>query len=113
MKYVLTLDVAKGENMIILDSNYGEVLIEPFEFKHNELNINHTSKHKNKHYDTPNRCLSNNRIELYYILLALTFFYISSRLIGSTNFPMVRLRKLSTTFVSLNCFLMTIHLFLF
>lgn len=40
MKYVLALDVAKGKSMIMLASNNGEVLIEPFEFKHNELNFN-------------------------------------------------------------------------
>ena len=36
MKYVLTLDVAKGKSMIMLASSCGEVLIDPFEIKHNE-----------------------------------------------------------------------------
>lgn len=36
MKYVLTLDVAKGKSMIMLASSCGEVLIEPFEIQHNE-----------------------------------------------------------------------------
>ena len=35
MKYVLILDVAKGKSMVMLSTEYGEVLIEPKEIKHN------------------------------------------------------------------------------
>ena len=40
MKYVLTLDVAKGKSMVMLASSCGEVLIEPFEIQHNEIDFN-------------------------------------------------------------------------
>ena len=40
MKYVLTLDVAKGKSMVMLASSCGEVLIEPFEIQHNEIDLN-------------------------------------------------------------------------
>ena len=35
MKSVLSVDVAKGKSMIMLSTEYGEVLIEPKEIKHN------------------------------------------------------------------------------
>lgn len=40
MNYVLALDVAKGKSMGMLASSDGEVLIEPYEFKHNEIEFN-------------------------------------------------------------------------
>ena len=36
MKYVLTLDVAKGKSMIMLSSTVGKVLLEPTEYTHNK-----------------------------------------------------------------------------
>ena len=39
MKSVLSVDVAKGKSMIMLSTEYGEVLIEPKEIKHNLLII--------------------------------------------------------------------------
>ena len=35
MKAVLSVDVAKGKSMVMLSTEYGEVLIEPKEVKHN------------------------------------------------------------------------------
>lgn len=35
MKSVLSIDVAKGKSMIILSTEYGKILIEPKEIKHN------------------------------------------------------------------------------
>ena len=35
MKSVLSVDVAKGKSMVMLSTEYGEVLIEPKEVKHN------------------------------------------------------------------------------
>ena len=35
MKSVLSVDVAKGKSMVMLSTEYGEVLIEPKEIKHN------------------------------------------------------------------------------
>ena len=35
MKAVLSVDVAKGKSMVMLSTEYGEVLIEPKEIKHN------------------------------------------------------------------------------
>ena len=40
MKYVLTLDVAKGKSMVMLSSEVGEVLIEPYEIIHNLNSFN-------------------------------------------------------------------------
>ena len=34
MKSVLSVDVAKGKSMVMLSTEYGEVLIEPKEIKH-------------------------------------------------------------------------------
>ena len=35
MRSVLSVDVAKGKSMVMLSTEYGEVLIEPKEIKHN------------------------------------------------------------------------------
>lgn len=35
MKSVLSVDVAKGKSMVMLSTEYGELLIEPKEVKHN------------------------------------------------------------------------------
>ncbi|MCI8568752.1 MAG: IS110 family transposase [Bacilli bacterium] len=35
MKAVLSVDVAKGKSMVMLSTEYGEILIEPKEIKHN------------------------------------------------------------------------------
>lgn len=35
MKSVLSVDVAKGKSMVVLSTEYGEVLIEQKEIKHN------------------------------------------------------------------------------
>lgn len=40
MKSVLSVDVAKGKSMIMLSTEYGEVLIEPKEIKHNFRDFN-------------------------------------------------------------------------
>ena len=39
MKAVLSVDVAKGKSMVMLSTEYGEVLIEPKEIKHNLKNF--------------------------------------------------------------------------
>lgn len=53
MKSVLSVDVAKGKSMIMLSTEYGEVLIEPKEIKHNFRDFiangrTTQPKHKNK-----------------------------------------------------------------
>ena len=40
MKSVLSVDVAKGKSMVMLSTEYGEVLIEPKEIKHNLKDFN-------------------------------------------------------------------------
>ena len=40
MKYVLTLDIAKGKSMVMLSLEVGEVLIEPYEIIHNLNSFN-------------------------------------------------------------------------
>ena len=57
MKSVLSVDVAKGKSMIMLSTEYGEVLIEPKEIKHNFRDFNEL-KDKIESFNGINRNIS-------------------------------------------------------
>ena len=48
MKYCLALDVSKGKSMVIFMSEYGEVLLGPKEYFHNDESLNQLHNEINK-----------------------------------------------------------------